>query len=76
MKNYTAKKDAILETYDVVKPYFEEMYSKKRPRKRFVDFNQGIDARLITDANMRKLFEIPIRPVRIAFDFLFHFSPI
>lgn len=68
LKNYTAKKDAILETYDVVKPYFEEMYSKKRPRKRFVDFNQGIDARLITDANMRKLFEIPIRPVRIAFD--------
>lgn len=44
------------------------MYSKKRPRRRFVDFNQGIDARLITDANMRKLFEIPIRPVRIAFD--------
>lgn len=68
LKDYTAKKDAILETYDVVKPYFEEMYSKKRPRKRFVDFNQGIDARLITDANMRKLFEIPIRPVRIAFD--------
>ena len=28
----------------------------------------GIDARLITDANMRKLAEIPIRPVRIAFD--------
>ena len=31
-------------------------------------FNQGIDARLITDANMKKLAEIPIRPVRIAFD--------
>lgn len=52
--------------FEVVKPYFEEMYSKRRARKRFVDFNQGIDARLVTDTNMRKLFEIPIRPVRIA----------
>ena len=46
MKDYTAKKEAILETYEIVKPCFEEMYSKKRPRKHFVDFNQGIDARL------------------------------
>lgn len=51
LKDYTAKKETILETYEVVKPYFEEMYSKKRPRKRFVDFNQGIAARLITDTN-------------------------
>lgn len=68
LEPYTAKKEAILETYEKVKPYFEEIYSKKRPRKRFVDFNQGIDSRLITDENMEKLFEIPIRPVRIAFD--------
>lgn len=68
LNDYTAKKEAILETYEVVKPYFEDIYSKKRPRKRFVDFNQGIDSRLITDENMEKMFEIPIRPVRIAFD--------
>ena len=68
LKDYTAKKEAVLETYEVVKPYFEDLYNMKRPRKRFVDFNQGIDSRLITDANMRKLSEIPIRPVRIAFD--------
>ena len=68
LEPYTAKKEAILETYETVKPYFEEIYSKKRPRKRFVDFNQGIDSRLITAENMEKLFEIPIRPVRIAFD--------
>lgn len=67
LEDYTAKKEAIFETYDVVKPYFEEIYNKK-PKKRYVDFNQGIDARLITDKNMEKLFEIPIRPVRIAFD--------
>lgn len=68
LNDYTAKKEAILETYEQIKPYFEEIYSKKRPRKRFVDFNQGIDSRLINDENMEKMFEIPIRPVRIAFD--------
>lgn len=68
LKDYTAKKDAILATYDIVKPYFEEIYSKNRPRKRYVDFNQGIDSRLITNENMKKMFEIPVRPVRIAFD--------
>lgn len=68
LNDYTAKKEAILETYDSVKPYFEEIYAKKRPRKRYVDFNQGIDSRLINDANMEKMAEIPIRPVRIAFD--------
>lgn len=67
LEDYTAKKEAVFETYDILKPYFEEMYNRK-PRKRYVDFNQGIDARLITDSNMKKLFEIPIRPVRIAFD--------
>ena len=68
LKDYTAKKEAILSTYDVVKPYFEKIYKRKRPRKRFVDFNQGIDSRLITNDNMKKMFEIPVRPVRIAFD--------
>lgn len=33
-----------------------------------MDFNQGIDSRLINDTNMEKMAEIPIRPVRIAFD--------
>jgi hypothetical protein len=64
---HTAKKEAILETYDDVKDLFAELF-KKKPRKRIVDFNQGIDARLITDDNMKKLSEIPVAPVRIAFD--------
>lgn len=51
--------------------YFRPIYSKHfRPvkRARYVDFNQGIDARLITDENMKRLAEINIRPLRIAFD--------
>lgn len=35
---------------------------------RYVDFNQGIDLRLLTKNKMKKLAEIPIKPLRIAFD--------
>lgn len=67
LEEHTATKEAILETYPLLKEYFEEFYFN-RPKKRYVDFNQGIDSRLITDENMEKLAEIPVRPVRIAFD--------
>ena len=67
LEDYSATKQAILETYNDVRPYFENFYSQT-PKRKYVDFNQGIDSRLITDANMAKLAEIPIRPVRIAFD--------
>lgn len=42
--------------------------SSFRGVKRNVDFNQGIDARLITTRIAQKLGEIAISPVRIAFD--------
>ena len=67
LEEYTAKKEAILATYEALKPWFEKFYANN-PKKRYIDFNQGIDSRLITDANMSKLAEVPIRPVRIAFD--------
>ena len=67
LEEHTATKEAIFDTYEVLKPYFEGFYSNK-PKKRYVDFNQGIDSRLINDVNMEKLAEIPIKPVRIAFD--------
>ena len=35
---------------------------------RYIDFNQGLDARLLTEEKMALLSEIAIRPVRIAFD--------
>lgn len=46
---------------------FEGSKNKVKPF-RYVDFNQGLDARYITPEKMRKLSEIPIKPARIAFD--------
>ena len=37
-------------------------------RKRRVDFNQGLDARFLTEEKMQRLSEIPIEPMRFAFD--------
>ena len=53
--------------------YFElkDIYEKFRNKSvvpRFVDFNQGTDARYVTDELMRLMSEIPIKPLRIAFD--------
>jgi len=43
-----------------------------RGRKRIVDFNQGIDARLIArnPSLAKQLGRIPVDPIRLAFDFL------
>ena len=63
----TAEREAVLRADE----YFRPLHAKHfRPvkRSRYVDFNQGIDARLITDENMKRLAEVNIRPLRIAFD--------
>lgn len=64
----TATKEAILALHEYVAPLYAKKFTHKRGLKRIVDFNQGIDARLITDENMKKLSEINISPLRIAFD--------
>ena len=45
-----------------------EKYRPKTRMIRYVDFNQGIDARLINKQNMKMLSTIPIRPFRLACD--------
>ena len=65
--NYTATKEAILALDEYVRPLYEKTH-KPTKRRRIVDFNQGIDSRLITVENMEKLSEVNIYPLRIAFD--------
>ncbi|MCL2227069.1 MAG: hypothetical protein FWB97_05515 [Oscillospiraceae bacterium] len=45
-----------------------ETYSNKTKMVRYVDFNQGIDARLISPSTIAHLAKLPIRPFRLAFD--------
>lgn len=64
---YSATKEEILKLDEFVRPIYNRLHKPSR-RKRIVDFNQGIDSRLITESNMKKLAEINISPLRIAFD--------
>ena len=57
----------ILDFDDIARPLYSKYFPKKRTA-RYIDFNQGLDARLVTSAKMEKLSEINIRPLRIAFD--------
>ena len=63
----TSKKENLIAAYDEIR----ELYEKHRhpvPRQRFVDFNQGVDARLFNEEIVNQLSRIAIRPLRIAFD--------
>lgn len=56
------------EIIDEIKKYGFGKDAKFKGRKRYVDFNQGLDARLLTEDKMQLLSQIAIRPLRIAFD--------
>lgn len=45
-----------------------DKYSSKTKMVRYVDCNQGIDARLINQRTIAQLAKLPIRPFRLAFD--------
>lgn len=64
----TTTRAGLLESYKTLKPLYEK-HRSKAPRLRYVDFNQGTDARYVTDELMKLMSEIPIRPLRIAFDY-------
>jgi hypothetical protein len=79
-KLYGDKKDLILldnnvlasdefdSIIDEIKHAGFEKGAKLGKRMRTVDFNQGLDVRLLTRHKMARLAELPMRPVRIAFD--------
>ena len=64
----TCTKEALIKTYKDFAPYFEKKYAKQNGRLRYIDFNQGVDARLFNDERVSLLSRIPVRPLRIAFD--------
>lgn len=66
----TCTKKALIGSYIEFNKYFDNIKAKKRSigRNRFVDFNQGVDARLFTEDIVKLLRDIPVRPLRIAFD--------
>ena len=63
----SATREAVLAADSYVRPMYAK-YFRPVKRTRCVDFNQGIDARLINDDNMSRLAQINIKPLRIAFD--------
>ncbi len=65
----TTNKDNLLSAYKELKD-LNEKYRNKAPKNRYVDFNQGTDARYVTDEIMKLMSEIAIRPLRIAFDYI------
>ena len=67
LKLVTTTKENLLASYDEIMPFYQKHY-KPGPKGRFVDFNQGLDARLFTEENVKLLSSIAIRPLRIAFD--------
>lgn len=68
MRIETTTKDGIYNVYELVKDAYVKKVKLKRPKKRSVDFNQGVDARLFTPHMAKQFSRIAINPLRIAFD--------
>lgn len=67
LNEYTATEKDVLTVYKE----FKELYEQKRLKSnmnRYIDFNQGLDARLMTNEKMKLLSKTAINPLRIAFD--------
>lgn len=58
----------ILDNKEYITEFFNRYYYHKI--KRFVDFNQGLDARLFTEEKAKTMARLAVKPCRIAFDHL------
>lgn len=56
----------IVDNSDLIVDFFERYNYHKITR--YVDFNQGLDARLFTEDIAKKMAELAVKPCRIAFD--------
>lgn len=63
----TTKKENLLIAYEELREIYKR-HHYSAPKARYVDFNQGVDARLFSEEVVRQLSRIAIRPLRIAFD--------
>jgi len=66
-EKYLATKEQLLEGYNLLSDSYNK-FTRHALKTRYVDFNQGVDARLLTEEKMKQISEIAIRPLRIAFD--------
>ena len=65
LSKYT--KENVLDSKNELNEFIEKFRNKNKKR-RYVDFNQGFDCRYIDEEKMRLLSQLPIMPMRIAFD--------
>lgn len=68
LQSETTTKQQLLLAYPKIKDIYEK-YRYKQPMQRYVDFNQGTDCRYVTEDIVKLISKIPIRPLRIAFDY-------
>ncbi|MCL5272061.1 MAG: hypothetical protein M1486_01865, partial [Gammaproteobacteria bacterium] len=64
---YEDEIQCILDNREILRE-IELTYANKVPIQRYIDFNQGMDARELTESKMKILSKLPIRPFRIAYD--------